>query len=149
MDYRVEVDLRSVAQGLVELHSDIARGVVDDRWGEDARIGVECASHLLRLSEPGPDPGIFTWDQGSEMADHITFAMNTGIDVYFCDPHAPWQRGTNENTNGLLRQYMPKGTDLSVHTQANLDAFAHSLNTRPRRTLQYMTPLEALTQVLR
>lgn len=112
---------------------------------------AERVAHLLaRKMETLPEVlrNSVTWDQGKELAAHERFTVKTGLPVYFCDPHSPWQRGSNENTNGLLRQYFPKGTDLSGYTQAELDEVATRLNNRPRRTLGFKTPAEKLDELL-
>jgi IS30 family transposase len=101
-------------------------------------------SALIKQSHKLPDELYkpLTWDRGTEMADHQRFTLATNIDVYFCDPYSPWQRGSNENTNGLLRQYFPRGTDVSVYSQAKLNAVARQLNERPLKTLKYETPAQ-------
>jgi transposase, IS30 family len=115
--------------------------------GRDARL-VEQAMRTAIGTLPADLARTITWDQGIEMSFHAQFTIATGIPVYFCDPHAPWQRGSNENTNGLLRQYLPKGTDLSVHSAGDLARIAASLNNRPRKTLGFMKPSEKLAELL-
>ena len=111
-------------------------------------IEVESAMRKAITTLPRELVRSITWDQGSEMARHVDFTVTTGVPVYFCDPHSPWQRGSNENTNGLFRQYMPKSTDLSKYSAADLRKIQRSLNGRPRKTLDYMMPMEKLAELV-
>lgn len=109
-------------------------------------VRVEMTQKIMQL--PAHFRKSIAWDRGKEMAQHRQFTIDSGIQVYYCDPRSPWQRGSNENTNGLLRQYLPKGTDLSIHIDEELDAIAAELNNRPRQILSWITPLERFAQVL-
>jgi transposase, IS30 family len=114
------------------------------RSAEDVRAALTRKVSTL----PGELRRTLTWDQGKEMADHVRFSTDTDMQVYFCDPHSPWQRGSNENTNGLLRQYFPSDSDLSVHSAARLNAVARELNNRPRQTLNWMKPSEVFCRTV-
>lgn len=116
--------------------------------GDHTAATVSAAMITAMNTLPEQLRGSVTWDQGREMAKHQDITMATGMPIYFCDPHSPWQRGSNENTNGLLRQYFPKSTDLSFHGPGILDNVAAELNARPRKRHGYRTPAEVLTEIL-
>ena len=130
---------------LVERHSRFA--MLIKVQGKDTASVVSALSKQVRKL-PLELRRSLTWDRGKEMADHKNFTIATDVQVYFCDPRSPWQRGSNENTNGLLRQYFPKGTDLSGYSQAYLNKIALRLNQRPRKTLGFKTPADRLSAVL-
>jgi IS30 family transposase len=128
---------------LVERHTRyVMLAKVDSKDTETVINALIKQAHKL----PGELYKSLTWDRGKELTDHKRFTLATDIEVYFCDPQSPWQRGSNENTNRLLRQYFPKGTDLSAHSQAKLNAVARQLNERPRKTLNFETPAERFSQ---
>lgn len=137
---------KSQVATLVERHSRLVMlaRIPYDRCAD--RVAIILSQRIGDL--PGQLRRSLTWDQGVEMADHAQFTVATNVPVFFCDPHSPWQRGSNENTNGLLRQYLPKGTDLSCYTQTELDEIAAKLNRRPRKTLGFKTPAEVLDKTL-
>lgn len=137
------------ASAIITLVERATRFVILQRVPYDhnaLRVSILLAQAMERL--PQMLRRSLTWDQGREMAAHASFTLRTGIPVFFCDPHSPWQRGSNENTNGLLREFFPKGTDLSVHTQSDLNNVAFLMNNRPRQTLDWLKPSEKLNMLL-
>jgi IS30 family transposase len=134
------------AVSISERPASVEDRAVPGHWEGDLIEGSTVVDALIKQAHKLPDEVYksLTWDRGKEMTGHQRFTLATDIKVYFCDPKSPWQRGSNENTNGLLRQYFPKGTDLSVHSQAKLSAVARQLNERPRKTLGFETPAARL-----
>jgi IS30 family transposase len=138
---------RSAIATLVERHSRFVMLVALPR-GHGAESVTGALSQAI-TALPAQLRRSLTWDQGTEMAGHARFSVATGVPVYFCDPHSPWQRGSNESTNGLLRQYFPRRTDFKAVTQSDLDQVAAELNDRPRQTLKWKSPCQALDEALR
>ena len=137
---------RSFIATLVERQT---RYVLLARLGSDRSTDHVIAALKTRIADlPSHLVRSLTWDQGTELSAHTGLSQDTGIEIYFCDPHSPWQRGSNENTNGLLRQYLPKRSDLAAHSQADLDTIAAELNGRPRQTLDWATPAKRMQALL-